>query len=123
MAVHDPSTPKMEASLPESAVLLALIYQRLGGTFSISSKGGRYFGRPEPALFHINGGDIPQLPGAKAHEQFRNAEQWKGAVKLVEALLQRLDERDTDTIFDLFAAVAVDDRTFRPSIEDPRRPQ
>jgi hypothetical protein len=107
---------------PHTAFFLATVFRRLGGSFSIGSNGTRYFGRPEPVLFRMRGEGLPQMPDPAPHEKFHTAEEWRGAIKLVEVLLRRLSDADTDLIFDQFAAAAVDERKFVPSIEDPARP-
>lgn len=105
-----------------TSCMLAMLYKRLGGSFSIGTNGVRYFGHPEPCLFRMLDQPLPQLAGTKPHEQFHNESEWRGALKLVEALLQRLDDHDSDLVFDLFATISVDDRNLSPSIEEPRRP-
>ena len=107
----------------------ALIYKRLGGMFSISSDGQRYMGKPEPIVFRMKAdeeggteiGHLPQLAGAKPHERFYNADEWRGAIKLVETLLARIDSADTDLVFGLLAYDCVDERKLTPSIEEPKR--
>ncbi len=107
----------------------ALIYKRLGGMFSISSDGRRYMGKPEPFVFHMNakeqGGTendhLPQLAGAKPHERFHNADEWRGAIKLVEMLLVRIDRADTEMVFGLLAYDSIDESKLTPSIEEPKR--
>ena len=122
MATKEPNITGDLPPDPNVGMMLALLYRRLGGSFSIASNGSRYFGRPEPCYFRLQGQDLPQLAGAKPHERFLCPEEWAGAIKLVEALLQRLHSADSDMIFDLLATVALDERKCRPSIEDPRRP-
>ena len=97
MAIREPSTPWRFPPDPVAACVLAEMYRSLGGFFSIAGDGRRYFGRPEPT----------------AHEE---------GMKLVEKMLSRREQADSDMIYGLFAAV-VDDRKLKPSIEEPRRPQ
>jgi len=121
VATDNHSTCESLPRAPGTAMMLALLYKRLGGIFSISSNGSRYFGRPEPALFRVQGRDVPQLAGAQPHEQFHSPAEWKGAIKLVEALLQRLDDADTNLVFGLLAADAIDPRKITSTIEEPKR--
>lgn len=100
------------------AIALALTFKRLGGNFSIASNGNRYIGRP----FRCESVDsIPQMPDAASHEQFLTLDQYEGGMRLLETLIHRLAKADIDTIFDLLAPIAVDQRNFNPSIEEPRR--
>jgi len=64
---------------------------------------------------------IPQLPEVKPHEQFLTIDQYEGGMRLLETLIHRLAKHDRDIIFDLLAPVAIDDRGFTPSIEEPKR--
>ena len=110
--------------LPQSvdaAFMLAMVFRRLGGSFSIGSNGVRYFGRPEPVLFRHQGRNVPQLADARPHERFHSPEEWTGAIKLIQALLLRLGEQDFKLVFDLLASVAIDERKFTPSVEGPTR--
>ena len=106
---------------PQTAFFLATAYRRLGGSFSIGSNGSRYFGRPEPVLFRLNGQELPQLPDVRPHERFHCEKEWQGAIKMVEVLLSRLADVDSDLVFGALASVAVDDRKIIPSIDDPKR--
>jgi hypothetical protein len=103
---------------PEAAFVLGLLFQRLGGSFAIASNGKRYIGRMfEP----VHESAIPQLPGAEPHQRLLNTEQWEGAMRVIESGLSSLHPDDRTFLFDVFASVAVDDRQFTPSIEEPRR--
>lgn len=106
---------------PQAACLLAMVYMRLGGSFSIGSNGRSYLGRPEPCLLRTLRQDLPSLPNSEPHELFADPKEWQGAMKLVEALLNRLCEADSAYVFDLFATVAVDERKFTASIDEPLR--
>lgn len=100
------------------ALSLGLIFKRLGGSFSIASTGKRYVGRP----FVCEHEDaIPQLPAVAPHERFLTLDQYEGGMRLLETLIHRLAKEDKDTLFDLFAPIAVDERKFTPSIEEPKR--
>jgi hypothetical protein len=101
---------------PSIAVMLAMLYEDLGGGFSVSSDGRRYYGIPEPC----QGEELPQLPDAAVHERFHCEDEWRGAIKLICALLQRLDRADSELVFGLMATTAIDSRRLRPSIEDPK---
>jgi hypothetical protein len=99
--------------MPDAAKLLGVIWLRLGGHFSISSKGVRGLGSP------LGPDVIPQLPHAEPWERFHTEEQWEGATKLVRTLIHRLSEEDTNYLFDLFADVAIDPRKLEGSVEGP----
>lgn len=99
------------------AFVIALTFKRLGGWFCIDSRGTRGVGQPCCAWEEA----IPQLPEAEPHEQFYCESEWLGAVKVPSALIHRLDKDDKDAIFDLLAIIAVDERQFTPSIEEPKR--
>ena len=102
---------------PMASLFVAMVYQRLGGWFCIDSRGKRGIGQP----LYSSDDELPQLPNANPRERFHNSDEWQGAIKLLDALLHRMDPDDTNTIFDLMAAVAVDERGFTPSIEEPKR--
>lgn len=111
-------------TLPENqstAFFLALVFKRLGGSFTIGSNGQRYCGRPLGAFYRLKGEAFPQLPDAKPHERFHSEAEWQGALKLVDTLISRLAESDKQFIFDVLAPIAVDERKFIPSIEEPKR--
>jgi hypothetical protein len=123
--------PNELPSHPQTAFFLGCVFQRLGGFFSIGSNGCRYMGKPEPVAFRMQAHEageedptlhIPQLPDAEPHERFHCAEEWRGAIKLVDALIRRMSKEDKDFLFMAMAAEAVDERGFKPSIEDPKRP-
>lgn len=104
-------------SNPMAAFYLGCVFRRLGGFFSIDSRGHRGMGRP--CFGHHD--ELPQLPNAEPHERFHSAEEWEGAIKLVDGLIDRLCKEDRDFIFAAFANDAVDERGFTPSIEEPKR--
>ena len=102
---------------PTGAMLIAMVYVRLGGSFSIGSNGKRYMGQP-----FFNGSDeLPQLPKASPSERFHNPDEWQGAMKLLSGLMGRMDRDDREAIFYALATIAVDERKFVPSIDEPKR--
>lgn len=103
---------------PDAAAMLGVLYQRLGGFFSIDSSGRRGMGR---AFEPVHESAIPQLPQAKPHQRLLNAEHWEGAMRLIEGCLSALDPEDKAFLFDLFAVAAVDPRAVSSSVEEPRR--
>lgn len=109
--------PKLFPPSPQAAFLLGSVFIRLGGYFSIDSRGQRGLGRIYQVAMEV----MPQLPDATPCEQFHSSEEFDGAVKLIDALIRRLDKSDRDYLFDLFAHGAYDERKFVPSIEEPRR--
>ena len=92
---------------PGAAMLVGMLYLKLGGSFVIS-QGQRYTGQSELAAYEED--EYPQLPHAKPHEQFLTAEQWRGATRMLAYLISRLHPADTDLLFDLFAPVSIDPR-------------
>lgn len=103
----------LEEVLPENpgaALLVGMLYIKLGGSFMISG-GQRYTGQLEPAAYRFKEKEYPQLPYAKPHEQFYTVEQWRGASRMLAYLVRRLDPADKDLLFDLFAPIAVDPRS------------
>jgi len=120
MAESDHSAGQVREQLPPEpniAMALALLYKHLGGWLVIDSKGIRRFGRPCPSLSD----ELPQLAGAEADERFHTRDEWLGAIKFIEALLRQLDDSDAEFVFGAMASTWIDDRQFRPSIEEPRR--
>ena len=111
--------PKLFPPSPHAAMLLGSVFIRLGGYFSIDGRGQRGIGRMyQPAL-----DEMPQLPDATPCEQFHTSDEFDGAVKLLDALIRRLDKSDRDYLFDAFAYATADDRKLVQSIEEPRRAQ
>lgn len=92
---------------PEAAFILGVLFQRLGGYFAIDGDGKRYMGRIEP----VHDSAIPQIPNAEPHDRFANADQWEGAMRVIESGLRGLHPDDKTFLFDLFATAA-----------DPRQP-
>jgi hypothetical protein len=101
---------------PTTAFALAMLYQRLGGSLTITSSGRRGYCQPLPDVLN----ELPQLPDAAPDERFHSAEEWSGAIKLVRGLLKRLDDADSDLVFGALATEAIDPRKLTPSIEEPR---
>lgn len=104
-------------SCPDAALLLGVALIRLGGSFSIGSNGTRYVSRP----VYSDDEELPQLPNAKPHETFHNAEQWEGAAKVLQGLIHRLNKDDKTYLFEMLAESAYDPRKLVPSIEEPKR--
>jgi len=99
---------------PAIAVIAASLFKRLGG--EISTDGGRRcLSKPEAVLFEMRGESLPQLPDAEPHEQFHSAEEWRGALKLAEYLINRLSPADRDLVFALAPVHVhpIDDFDFR----------
>ena len=94
-----------------------MTFQRLGGWFCIDSRGSRGIGKPCCAWEDA----IPQIPRTEPHEQFQNEDEWLGSLKLLHALIRRMDKEDRDAIFDILASTAVDERNFTPTIDEPKR--
>ena len=90
-------------SSPEVALTLGLVYQRLEGWFSITSRGQRGYGRP----CYFRDRALPQLPFAPIHQQFHSQAEYEGAMKMLEVLISRLDKSDADFVFDAFGHAAV----------------
>lgn len=101
---------------PDAAFLLGTAFVRLGGMFTVASDGRRYMGRP----CHFPHG-IPQLPETLPHQRLQNDDEYEGAIKLVEGLIRIMDPADRDLLFGIYGNVAVDERKFLPSIDEPRR--
>jgi hypothetical protein len=109
------NTPNMDTGQrwtdsPEIALITAILYQKLGGDFSISSKGKRYAGRPMPYLFEELGKSLPQLPVDHVSGQFHSESEWHSAIKLPDCMLHKLSPNDRDLIYSVSAPVAFDDR-------------
>lgn len=84
-----------------------MAFIKLGGDFSISQDGKRYVGQPEACLFTLQGRPLPQFDDAAPWEQFLNADQWNGALRLLQYVIHRLDPADKEFVFATFAPVAI----------------
>ena len=93
---------------PEAAFLVASLFQKLGGSFQISSNGTRYAGAPTATRFMAGG--MPVLPYSRPHERFLNDDEWLGAIKVLDYAIRRLSPADKDFVFDIFALSALDSR-------------
>lgn len=108
---NDSPSNARRAEFPESCavgMLCGCLYLQLGGSFTVSSRGQRYVGRPASAEFLAAG--MPQLPDAEPHEQFHSDAEWSGALKLLDYLIARLAPADKELVFGAFAPIAVDER-------------
>lgn len=108
--------PERMPDLPQTAFFLGCVFKRLGGFFSIDSRGNRGMGRP----LYGTSDELPQLPAAEPCERFHSHQEWEGAMKLVEGLIRRMSKEDRDFIFAALAQEAIDDRKFTSSIEEPK---
>lgn len=104
-------------SNPLMAITLAMTFCKLGGSFSVSSDGKRYIGSPMGCFSET----IPQLPETLPHEQFQSQDEWNGGLKLLNLMLHRIGKSDRDYVFDLVASIAVDERKFTPTRDEPTR--
>ncbi|MEL7684416.1 hypothetical protein AAG594_08780 [Citromicrobium bathyomarinum] len=99
---------------PGAALVIGMLFLKLGGTLTTDSDGKRWIGQIEPCAYRFRGEEMPQLAGAKPHEQFLSVEQWRGATRMLMYLVQRLDQADLDLLFDTMAPCALkDDFDFR----------
>ena len=90
---------------PDLARFVATLFQRLGGRLEIDAGGRRIALLPD---FDRSWRAIPRLAGAQPSEQFRNEDEWRGAVKLVEYWLNRLSDRDRELVFTACAELRID---------------
>lgn len=96
-----------------AAVMLGRQYQALGGSFVIGSDGKR--GRSLPEL---DQDELPQFaPDNQPHLRFQTVEQWRGAVKFVDALLCQLDDEARTLVYDSLAEAAVDFDRLDPAVK------
>lgn len=116
-----PQPAEKEIDAPAVSLSWALIFQQLGGSLGIGSDGRRHTTMPEPALFRSRGEELPSVPDPEPHERFLNGDEWRGAIKLMAALIRRTSDADKDLIFGLLAPVVVDEGRLVPSIEEPQR--
>lgn len=94
---------------PEFALIVGGMFKQLGGALMMGSDGKRYASRPEcPSLLFPAG--LPQMDGARPHEQFHSEAEWYGAMKLANFWLSRLSERDKELLFTLCASETLDTR-------------
>ena len=99
-------TPDTLPECPEAAVLLAGMFMRLGAHLIIDSKGDRRMILPEPCSFEDR--KLPEpVPNPKPHETFLNGEQYRGALRMLTAMMNRLHPTDSAFVYDAFAYAEV----------------
>lgn len=98
------SRPEHFPEMADGASLIASLFQMLGGTMVIDETGARRVIIPEPCAFD----EMPALPNARPHEQFHRPDEYRGAMKLVTGLLQRLHPKDATFVYDAFAVACVE---------------
>jgi hypothetical protein len=92
---------------PDLALFVATLFKRLGGRLVIDDEGRRL--ARLPSLRDERSGDgLPRLSGAQPWEQFDNADEWRGAIKLVRYWLDRLSDKDRDFVFTYCADLPMD---------------
>lgn len=102
-------TPDTLPECPEVAVVLAGLFTRLGAHFMIDHRGKRLVMLPEPCHLRLTEGRLPDaVPNAKPHEQFINNEQYRGAMRMLGAMLSRLHPSDKTLVYDAFAIAATE---------------
>lgn len=92
---------------PDLALFVATLFQRLGGTLAIDGDGRRQTQLPDFSAFQKVRRSKPMLPDARDGERFRNEDEWRGAIKLMNYWLSRLSVRDRDYIYTLCADLRV----------------
>ncbi len=88
---------------PGAAMMIGMLFRKLGGTLTIGSDGARFLGQIEPCGYRILGDEFPQLPGAEPWEKFLSVEQLQGATRMLMYLMKRLDKADLDLLFEVMA--------------------
>ncbi|NCP11697.1 MAG: hypothetical protein GW859_07050 [Sphingomonadales bacterium] len=94
----------MSAGIMSVPLLYGSLFEQLGGRFVIGTDGRR--GRQVPEFDFC---DLPQpLAEDAPHARFHSIDEWRGALKLVEIALDRLDADDRAMVYDAYADAAVD---------------
>lgn len=94
---------------PDLSMMAAALFQRLGGSFSISSEGKRYMCQPLPGMYDRLS-QVPQLPSAVHRHRFESEAEWLGAMKLLSYCIEHASDTDRDLMFDVLAPIALDPR-------------
>lgn len=95
----DNEKPKV-TQFPSAPAAIAEFYLSLGGDLSRFSEGTCVTGCPEPiALNDI----VPESPLLEPWENPLNFDQWKGAMRILRALISRLNVDESDFVFSTFA--------------------
>lgn len=94
---------------PGAAIVIGMLFQKLGGTLTIGSDGRRFLGQIEPCAYRALGDELPQLPGAEPWEKFLSVEQWRGATRMLMYLVKRMDSADKDFLFEVLAPCGLND--------------
>lgn len=97
------------------AIIVAALFRRLGGLLATGPDGKRQVSFPlDPdtaATDLIGPNGRPQLPGSHPSEQFRNDDEWRGAIKLARYWLDRLSDADKEWLFTFSPPSAEDSKT------------
>lgn len=100
--------PKHLPPAPDAALMLATIFQRLGGSFHIEQTGRRSIATPCAGAFNGKDGgwDIypHPVPNAEPTERFLSGDQYEGAIRMLVALIDRLHPSDRTFVFDAFGS-------------------
>jgi hypothetical protein len=92
---------------PDLALFVATLFQRLGGSLTIDADGRRQSRQPDFSISKQDRHAMPVLPDSRDGERFRNEDEWRGAIKLMNYWLSRLSVRDRDYIYTLCADLRV----------------
>ena len=84
----------------EIATLAGMLFCSLGGKLIIDKDGHRSRQQPEPAQFRLADSPLPVLPHAEPHEAFHSGDEYRGAIKVLSYMLDRLSDNDRDFLFE-----------------------
>lgn len=90
-------------SSPDITALAGMLYQALEGILVLGANGRRLRMQPEPGHFRVTNAGLPELPQAQPHETFLNGDEYRGAMKVLGYVIDRLSESDRELLFCAFA--------------------
>ena len=109
-------TPQHLPECPEAATVIASMFLRLGAHLIVDQHGKRQMMLPEPCSARDEEGNLPDpVPNAKPTERFLSSDQYRGALRMVTAMLNRLHPNDTAFVYDAFAIVMADPARVAPA--------
>ena len=102
---NDPTRERQPfPSSPDITALAGMLFQSLGGVLTVDQNGQRNRVQVEPAQYRLSGASLPKLPHAQPNEVFLNGDEYRGAMKVLDYVLDRLSDADREMLYGAFAS-------------------